>query len=149
MASTGGAARLGLETRGNTRTARRHPTSWTSIGSRRAPLEVGGSTRGVGEKQAGIHARSGEVNGGGLRKRAAVPDEEGVAEILGHLLLSVIDGGAMAASDPRHRGAEGEEGAMGWIRGHLPSTTWGGGCGGDRRPPSVIDGDAILGTNLW
>jgi hypothetical protein len=124
------------------------PTSWISIGSRRAPLEVGGSAHGVGEKQAGIHARSGEVNGGGLRNRAATPDEEGVAEILGHLLLSVIDGGAMAASDPRHRGAEGEEGAMGWIRGHLPSTAWGGGWGGDRRPPSVIDGGAILGTNL-
>jgi hypothetical protein len=115
MASSGGATRIGLETMGNTWTACRHPTSWTSIGSRRAPLEVGGSAHGVGEKQAGIHARSGEVNGGGLRNRAAALEEEGVAEILGHLLLSVIDGGAMVASDPRHRGAEGEEVAMGRI----------------------------------
>jgi hypothetical protein len=52
MVSGGGATRLGLETRGNTRTRASTPTSWTSIGSRRALLEVGGSARGVGEKQA-------------------------------------------------------------------------------------------------
>jgi hypothetical protein len=37
---------------------------------------------------------------------------------------------------------------MGRIRGHLPSTAWRGGWGGGRWPPSVIDGGAILGTNL-
>jgi hypothetical protein len=85
MTSSCGAARLGLETRGNTRTTRRHPhlldLNWIAS---RSP-GVWRISRGVGEKQAGIHARSGEVNGGGLRNRAAAPDEEGVVEILGHL----------------------------------------------------------------
>ena len=73
MASSGGAARLSeAETEGNTHTAgRQPPASWTSIGSRRALLAGGGSARGVEEKRAGIHARSGKVNGGGLRNRAA------------------------------------------------------------------------------
>jgi hypothetical protein len=79
------------------------PTSWTSIGSRCTLLEVGGSTRGVGGKQAGIHARSSEVNGGGLRNRTAAPMRRVWRRSSATFLLSVIDGGAMAASDPRHR----------------------------------------------
>uniref|UniRef100_A0A0A9G6U4 Uncharacterized protein n=1 Tax=Arundo donax TaxID=35708 RepID=A0A0A9G6U4_ARUDO len=72
MASSGSAARLGdgRSKRGaHRRTGTKPPRS--SIGSRRALLAGGGSALGVAEKRAGIHERSGEVNGGGLGNRAA------------------------------------------------------------------------------
>jgi hypothetical protein len=85
MASSGGAARLGLETRGNTRTACRHPhlldLNWIALhspgGWRIDAWSWGEASRNPCEVKRGKWGRTEEQNSG--------TDEEGVAEILGHL----------------------------------------------------------------
>jgi hypothetical protein len=73
MASGGGATRLGLETGGNTRTARKHPhlldLNWIVSRSPRS-WRIGAWSWG----EASMNPC--EVNGGGLRNRTAAPDAE-------------------------------------------------------------------------